>query len=395
MGRSLSRCFCLSLLCLGAWGGDGDLEFHGFVSQGYLKSSEHDFLAKSREGSFEFSEYALNASLSVSPKLRLGIQFFAQDLGNQGNNKVDVDWAYGDYQWRDYLGIRLGKIKQPLGFYNQIRDAEFLRPTALLPQAVYSEGNRGFSFAYQGICFYGNTAWDIDFEIYGGTTNFDPEFFSIQALFNDFSGGEPTFNNVATNKSLYGASLTWNTPLDGLRIGGSLVDMDLGLEYDVLFEGELYPQKFGVDPLTVYFISAEYARDNFTIIGEYSEIGLDIRTGDGQYITDNTPIGYYGLIAYRFSEYFELSYNYDVFFYKKDDKDGVTLNANLGFPHHYAWQKDHTISMRFDIRQDWNVKLEYHQVDGTGLIYLFESGTYGDDTQGDWHYFAAKTSFNF
>ncbi len=48
---------------------------------------------------------------SSHKKLRVGVQFLSRDLGETGNNEVEVDWAYGDYRFRNWLGIRAGKMK--------------------------------------------------------------------------------------------------------------------------------------------------------------------------------------------------------------------------------------------------------------------------------------------
>src|SRR5690606_4253673 len=45
--------------------GDVDLQLHGFVSQGFIYSIGNNYLARSRKGSFEMTEAALN--LSVTP----------------------------------------------------------------------------------------------------------------------------------------------------------------------------------------------------------------------------------------------------------------------------------------------------------------------------------------
>ncbi len=86
----------------------------------------------------------------------MGIQFFARDFGDQGNNDVIIDWAFADYTWRDYLGFRFGKFKTVQGLYGQGRDIDILRPTVLLPQSVYNENMRDFIVGVEGAGLYGN-----------------------------------------------------------------------------------------------------------------------------------------------------------------------------------------------------------------------------------------------
>ena len=90
-----------------AFAGDvGDVEIHGFISQGYLWTTDNNYLADTEKGSFEFNELGINFSTWLSADLRAGIQLFARDLGTIGNDEITIDWAYADYHWRDWLGLR-------------------------------------------------------------------------------------------------------------------------------------------------------------------------------------------------------------------------------------------------------------------------------------------------
>ena len=62
------------------------VDIHGFISQGYLKSDQNNFLAETEEGSFQFNEMGLNFNQDVTHDLRIGIQFFSRDLGKNGND---------------------------------------------------------------------------------------------------------------------------------------------------------------------------------------------------------------------------------------------------------------------------------------------------------------------
>lgn len=56
-------------------GAEGELpvEVHGFISQGFIKSTQNEYLAKSKNfGSFEFSEIGFNFTKVLAPDLRAG-----------------------------------------------------------------------------------------------------------------------------------------------------------------------------------------------------------------------------------------------------------------------------------------------------------------------------------
>ena len=50
---------------------------------------------------------------------------------------MTLDWAEIDCHFRDWLGVRAGKIETLLGLFNDSQDQEFLYTWALLPQGVY------------------------------------------------------------------------------------------------------------------------------------------------------------------------------------------------------------------------------------------------------------------
>ncbi|MCP4404356.1 MAG: hypothetical protein GY801_44530 [bacterium] len=109
-----------------AFDSDG-IEIHGFASTGYIKTDQNNYLVLSEDGSFEFNEAGLNVTTSLSENIRVGMQLFSRDLGDVGNNNIELDWAFLDYQRNEALGLRLGRIKIPMGLYNDTRDDDMLR----------------------------------------------------------------------------------------------------------------------------------------------------------------------------------------------------------------------------------------------------------------------------
>ncbi|MHC5067140.1 MAG: hypothetical protein ACYTF0_00995, partial [Planctomycetota bacterium] len=139
----------------------GGVDIHGFVSQGYINSQENNFLVStSTDGSFEFNEVGINFALDASDNLRVGIQLFARDLGEYGNNDLGIDWAYGDYRVNDQLGVRVGRIIRPAGLYTETKDFDFLRTAAILPASVYDPAFREVNASINGASVYGNV--DLD-----------------------------------------------------------------------------------------------------------------------------------------------------------------------------------------------------------------------------------------
>src|SRR6187399_3000962 len=63
------------------------VDVHAFVSQGYMITTESNYIAHSRRGTFEFTEVGINFTKNISDDLRVGMQLFSRDLGTVGNYK--------------------------------------------------------------------------------------------------------------------------------------------------------------------------------------------------------------------------------------------------------------------------------------------------------------------
>ncbi|MDE2366129.1 MAG: hypothetical protein KGM95_04265, partial [Betaproteobacteria bacterium] len=156
-----------------------NLQIHGFVGQSWLKSSGNDNVfgkSSSDGGSFDFRELGLNASMRPLPKLQFSAQMISRTAGKGSPGNARFDYGFLDYTYfsgeAGQLGIRLGRMKNPLGFYNDTRDVPFTRPTILLPQSIYFERTRKLAIAADGAHLYGEYRSDIgDISFQGGVVN--------------------------------------------------------------------------------------------------------------------------------------------------------------------------------------------------------------------------------
>ena len=58
----------------------------------------------------------------------------------------------------DQFGIRVGRLKNPFGFYNDTRDVAFTRPGILLPQSIYFDRTRNLGLSGDSVQIYGEKA---------------------------------------------------------------------------------------------------------------------------------------------------------------------------------------------------------------------------------------------
>ena len=74
-----------------------------------------------------------------------------------------------------------------------------------------------------------------------------------------------------------------------------------------------------------------------------------------------------------------------------DDRDGEKL-VEKGLPDFRAWQEDWALSTRFDITDNWLVKLEVHFMDGAARCSPADNP---DGYDKNWTLYAVKTTFSF
>jgi len=426
MGRLITVAGWLLALAGAAWAlGSDDVFIGGFVSQGYLRTDDNDIIDGASAGTAALSEAGLTFSAVLDDRLRVGVQLFARDFGQDSDNTIAVDWAYGDYRFRDWLGVRAGKVRLPFGLYNQVRDLDFLRTGVLLPQSVYAEPQRDLLIAFEGVGGYGNVvlggAGDLDYEVYAGTLKTPPAY--RRRLQRDLEVaaeqeaplvaatlaaelGVPV-DSVATTVAgvaeprltfpwLAGASAIWNTPLTGLRLGSTFArgESDAGVEVDYL--AVVRPPGEGPFTLPVKVVSreendleyawtasVEFARGAWTLASEYQTVK----------VAEQADEGWYGLVDRSLGDRLAAQAVYSVYHENKDDHGGEAYVAQ-GLPGYFAWQKDLALAVRFDLHPRWLIKIEYHVLDGAAYLPL--TARHGDGLpERHWQMFLARTTFHF
>ena len=141
-----------------------DYQVHGYAAQGFAYSSDNNFFGESSNGSTDYYEAGLNASVQASHNLIFSAQAAIRDAGISDDGTLRLDYALADYRFLDDVessaGVRIGKVKNPLGFFNETRDVVFTRPSILLP-AVYNDNQnqRSLVFTAPGAQLYGSKVW--------------------------------------------------------------------------------------------------------------------------------------------------------------------------------------------------------------------------------------------
>jgi len=355
--------------------------FHGFVSQGFLASSQYNYLGDTTRGSFLFTEAGLNASINPFPRTHITAQAFTYDVGqNVGKYDVVLDYATVEYTFNDYLGIRGGRLRRPEGIYNEIVDLDLARTFVLLPQGIYDARWRDFFVSLDGGDLFGhiplNQAGDLSYEFYGGVQRPSVDGGLTQKILAKLPKGSEV--QSMNSSPLAGVQLWWATPVDGLRLGAAynhVLDFETKLLINLppIFGGPKHAT--GVSICDISHGSVEYVWKNWTFQGEYQ------RT-----IIQDSPDSdaFYASAAYRVNKWFETGAYYS----EEYNDTGHRNTAQL-------YQKDAALTLRFDLTDWWIFKVEGHAIHGTGLLQDNASNPVARQDDRLWFMLGVKTTFSF
>ena len=294
------------------------VQIHGFLSQGYVKSTkQNNFpVTNSGQGSFNFNDFGINFSKEITPDLHVGMQLSAFDRGGYGQDKVTIDWAFGDYRYKDWLGIRAGKIKIPQGLYNETRDNDALRTFIFLPQQGYHDYERDSLVAILGAGLYGSvplgSAGTLNYQLNVGSVPAVSDGGFAKMLSSMISPADTTMdiNDISSDISV-AHSLEWRTPVPGLRAlftGLHTTQKGTASGYNST-TSENVTADWKYDSLHRYIFSAEYVLRDLTLSAEYELDDYTMRTkystGDS-YTSKQTPESWFLTASYRFNDWFEL-----------------------------------------------------------------------------------------
>lgn len=366
------------------------LQIHGFVSQGYVKTSANHWYGDSDRGSWDLREIGVNFSSQPMPRLQLSGQVLSRTAGQMDTGTPALDYGLLDWtvwtQDTGRAGIRLGRVKNPLGFYNETRDVAFTRPGIFMPQAIYFDRVHNLILSADGLQLYGEGqlgAGVVSLQLGAGYPPLDdnPEYVFLGLNWaGELKHPEPLW----VGRLGYEFDSHLRLALSGI-MGEVAFTRGVGdPEPPVLNSGSVN-YRLGI-------VSLQYNLERWSLTAEYLTQLVDWRDM-GRLLPDRNPgEGYYLQVDYRFSIPVEAFLRHGVYYLNTDDKDGRQGEAQRGVAAHTQFAKDWTLGLRWDPDPAWMVRAEYQRVDGTAWL------SYRDIPSGrerDWDMFALEVSFKF
>ena len=305
------------------------------------------------------TDAGVNISATITDKFRVGVQVYDRNIGDLGNYHPHLDWAYGDYRFKDWFGIRAGRVKTALGLFNDTQDMEFLQTFALLPQGIYPLDLRSNTISHTGGDVYGEVslhkAGSLSYTGYAGIRSNDKQG---GLYYGNAAAGDPfqSFSGKAV-----GGDVRWHTPVQGLMIGASWADQTqdshilITAADNALLILHNTPQHVTAGYVDYvrgkWHLESEY-RDNY-LLETFTLLGATAHTNQG-------TKGWFGAVAYRVNKRLEIG-TYNSRFYVDAPQDPTNSASNHIF--------DQTVTARIDLTKWWNVKVEGHFMDGYGDTY--------------------------
>ena len=353
---------------------DRSVQVHGYASQGFVHTNNNNWLTMytSHVGSGEFTEFGVNASSQISDHLRAGVQIYDRNLGHLGNWHPSLDWAFVDYRYRPWLGVRAGKVKTVLGLYNDTQDLDFVRTFALLPQSVYPTDLRDATIAHLGGDLYGSVPLPRDlgplsYTAYAGRRN-DSTQSGYPYLLSQFQTQFRSFSALQ-----YGGDLRWKTPAKGLLIGASRLNQDTegsGTSVNPANPGAgriAYSECSKADWMNQFY--GQYTFSKFRIDSEYRRYlrNQSVFSGTATNITDVR--GWYVAGTYRAFKRLEFSSYYSHYTIVSLVGGalldvGISQETDTSSPNNHIYDK--VVAARIDLNRFWNLQIEGHFMAGYG-----------------------------
>lgn len=371
----------------------GDWEINGFFTQGYFLTDHNRFHGDSPDGSFDFRELAVNSSVRISDRLLLTGQVMSRRAGSIDDGTPALDYAMLDYRFIEseggIIGMSVGRIKNPFGFYNKTRDVAFTRPSIILPQSLYFDKARNFELSSDGIMVYGRAWFDygvIETELVVGMP---PKDVNVEYAFLD-QDAPGSFHD--SEGYLWRTEFSSNdySFIAGMTLGGFRLDFDGPATPALGDPGD------GVIDIDLIVVSAQYNMDRWSFTSEFFQQDITWGSLGGGYalLPNVTTESLYGQVEYRLSNEVSLFLRRDLFFQNKDDRDGSQAQSLFGKPAFTQYSKDWTLGVGWQPSPSWLFRAEWHRVDGTAWLPPQDNPDLADQVK-DWDILALQATYRF
>src|SRR5690606_20898262 len=214
--------------------------------------------------SADFRELGVLLGVEPYENLNLVGQLLSRRAGDVEDTDLRVDYAFASYSFLSdldrELGIKVGRIRSPMGFFSETRDVAHTRPGILLPQSVYVDRLRSLFFARDGLLLFGSHQWgmsNLSWDLSYGELLIDEDFYPEIVGPGELRGHmESPYTPVAR--------LLWDWDMGRVRLGLTYAKTKASYEAvagDFFQDADL--------SFTHWIASAEYNTERWSLTSEY------------------------------------------------------------------------------------------------------------------------------
>ena len=368
------------------------LQFHGFASQSLITTSDNNFFGNTDDNvSFDYTELGLNLSTRPAPTMLVALQILARRAGEGHENDLEVDYGLIDYRAvtneSGDLGVRLGRIQNPFGLYNDTRDVAFTRPSVILPQSIYFDRVRDLALSADGVHLYGERRMKWGFiSLQLGAARLRLNSLETEmVLLGDDRPGELEDKISFIGRILFSS--------DDEKIRVALSGTEVNIDY---IPGQNDPSEKGDITFSPLIFSFQYHDEHWNFTSEYARRKFRFNNIIYSPLDEFTGESYYFQFHHRIKSGIWGFVRHDVTYLNNNDKNGKKFEAlTLGArPDYSQFARDWTIGARWEINNHWMVAAEHHWVDGTAWLPALDNPN-PLETRRRWRMFMMITGFRF
>ncbi|MDP4546140.1 hypothetical protein [Marinobacter sp. MDS2] len=385
-----------------------DIHIHGFVNQAAVYSPDNPYAGTdANNGSVKFREIGLNGYIEFDTGFRLAGQILSRQRDELDDGDVRVDFLLADYLiWSNQyaaFGVRAGRVKNNIGFYNSTRDIPSARPGYNVPDSIYFDAFRDPLLSTDGLNLYGSALLydnQITWEATLGRREIDSEDFEY------FTFGYPIEEADADDVPIYLLNINVvPAALRDLRLGASVVSTTIELDNtlsvaeaqqrmmmsppgDVQTNRYRYVTAAEFEALLTTF-SVQYSLNDWVLTSEYLYLDAEF---EGEIIGSPVQSGETSNGFYVQAEWLPTARTTWLLRYEElkfgDGKSGLEYNP------HRSYGKGWTISSRWKFAEDWLLIGQASFNEGTAWLPDFK-GIEDEQLQKYWNYYVLSLNYQF
>lgn len=383
-----------------------DWQWGGFLSQAGVYTSDNDYFGNTdNRVSGSYGETGIIVNGALLKKFDFAAQVIGRRAGelSEGSPKFDyINLSYRFYEGMSATqGIRFGKLKAPIGLYNETREVPFTRPGIFMPQGIYWEKMRNTRSFFDGAQYF----YEFNGEI--NSVNLRLGVGQVKADQREFNGlmgidGYFEFSSLETRQFAIAHEY------DGGRIRSSFTSAAFQSDINATDLTRAFIDGKGDIRYRVDVLSLEYNALQWTLTGEYM-LGKNVTGFPGNFFSTvkEYPEASYLQYTYHAGASYDYFVRYESQRADSGDPDGTgyidtvfsplaPILPALGVkpsPAHSRYSFDKTIGFAWKPSTDLMFRAEWHRVIGTSEVanYLFNKKTLTKE----WDLVAIQLSYRF